>query len=256
MDLQLTDQVAFVAGSSRGIGRAIASTLLAEGCRVCITGRDGVVLEEAAQYFRAEFGNKVFGIPGDLTDTSVIEDAFAAVNQRWGGPDILIANVGSGRGNPGWQQENVEWERLFDLNFFGSVRLAQGVIPYLQPRGGSILFIASMVAVEATPAPLPYSAAKAALVNYSKNLSRTLAADGIRVNCLAPGNVLFDGGSWDHHLKERREEVERYISTEVPQNRFGTPEEIAKFAAFLVSPNSRFATGGCYIMDGGQTRRV
>ncbi len=93
-------------------------------------------------------------------------------------------------------------------------------------------------------------------MNYSKNLSRSVAADGIRVNCLAPGNILFDGGSWEQHLKARREEVERYISTEVPQKRFGTPEEIARFAAFLVSPNSKFATGGCYIMDGGQTRRV
>ncbi len=256
MDLQLSDQVAFVAGSSRGIGRAIASALLGEGCRVCITGRDIVVLDEATQQLRAEFGDRVLGISGDLTDKSTIADAFAAVHGKWGGLDILIANVGSGRGKPGWQLESVEWERLFTLNFFGSVRLAQAAIPYLQPRGGSILFIASIVAVEATPAPLPYSAAKAALVNYSKNLSRTVAVNGIRVNCLSPGNVLFDGGSWDHHLRERREEVERYISTEVPQKRFGTPEEIAKFAAFLVSPNSRFATGGCYLMDGGQTRRV
>ncbi|MGC2446025.1 MAG: SDR family oxidoreductase [Candidatus Sulfotelmatobacter sp.] len=256
MDLQLTNRVAFVAGSSRGIGRAIASTLLAEGCRVCITGRNSVALDEAIQDLRAKFGGKVIGIPGDLTDSSVIDDALGAVKRNWGGLDILIANVGSGKGKPGWQQDSVEWERLFNLNFFGSVRLAQAVIPYLQPRGGSILFIASIVALEATPAPLPYSAAKAALVNYSKNLSRSLAADGIRVNCLAPGNVLFDGGSWDYHLKERREEVERYISSEVPQKRFGTPEEIAKFAAYLVSANSGFATGGCYIMDGGQTRRV
>jgi len=256
MDLQLTDQVAFVAGSSRGIGKAIAATLLGEGCRVCITGRNSLAIDEAIQDLRAKFGEKVIGIPGDLTDRSVIDASLDSVHRNWGGVDILIANVGSGKGKPGWQQDSAEWERLFNLNFFGSVRLAQAVIPFMQHRGGSILFIASIVAVEATPAPLPYSAAKAALVNYSKNLSRTLAADGIRVNCLAPGNVLFDGGSWDYHLKERREEVERYISTEVPQKRFGTPEEIAKLAAYLVSPNSGFATGGCYIMDGGQTRRV
>lgn len=256
MNLQLTDQVAFVAGSSRGIGRAIAITLLGEGCRVCISGRDRAALDEAAEHLHAEFRERVFAIPGDLTDPSVIDDALSAVHRKWGSLDIVVANVGSGRGKPGWQPDNVEWERLFKLNFFGSVRLAQAAIPYLQSRGGSLLFIASIVAVEATPAPLPYSAAKAALVNYSKNLSRSVASDGIRVNCLAPGNVLFDGGSWDHHLKERREEVERYISTEVPQKRFGAPEEIAKFAAYLVSPISRFATGGCYVMDGGQTRRV
>lgn len=256
MDLQLTDRVALVAGSSRGIGRAIASTLLGEGCRVCITGRDTDALDESTRVLNAQFGDKIFHFQGDLTDRPVIDEAFAAVSRKWGGLDVLVANVGSGRGKPGWQQEDAEWQRLFSLNFFGAVRLAQAAIPYLQSRGGSILFISSIVAIEATPAPLPYSAAKAALVNYSKNLSRTLAPDGIRVNCLAPGNVLFDGGSWDHRLKERREEVERYISTEVPQKRFGTPEEIAKFAAYLVSPTSRFATGGCYVMDGGQTRRV
>ena len=101
--------------------------------------------------------------------------------------------------------------RLFNHNFFGSVRLAQAAIPHMQARGGSILFIASIAAVETTPAPLPYSSAKAALVNYSKNLSRILAADKIRVNCLAPGNVLFPGGSWERHLSNRREEVEQYI---------------------------------------------
>jgi 3-oxoacyl-[acyl-carrier protein] reductase len=256
MDLQLSDQVAFVAGSSRGIGRAIAWTLLSEGCRVCITGRNTDALDDATRVLSAKFGDSVLGISGDLTDSSVIDDALATVRRKWGSLDVLIANVGSGRGKPGWQQEDAEWERLFNLNFFGAVRLAQAATPLLQLRGGSILFVASIVAIEATPAPLPYSAAKAALVNYSKNLSRTLASDRIRVNCLAPGNVLFDGGSWDHHLKERREEVERYISTEVPQKRFGTPEEIAKFAAYLVSPTSGFATGGCYVMDGGQTRRV
>jgi 3-oxoacyl-[acyl-carrier protein] reductase len=256
MDLKLTDRVAFVAGSSRGIGRAIASALLREGCQVCISGRDGVALDATSQLLRASFGDRVLAIPGDLTELSAIRDAIGAVNRVWGGPDILVANIGSGTGEPGWQQEESEWERLFKVNFFGSVRLAQVAIPYMQPNGGSILFLGSIAAVETTPAPLPYSAAKAALLNYSKNLSRALAPCKIRVNCLAPGNVFFPGGSWDRHLQRHREEVEHYVSSEVPQERFGAPEEIADFAAYLVSPVSGFATGGCYIMDGGQTRRI
>jgi 3-oxoacyl-[acyl-carrier protein] reductase len=256
MDLQLNDRVAFVAGSSRGIGRAIARTLLQEGCRVCITGRDSSILNAALQDLRSEFGESVLGLPGDLTDPGVIHEAFSTVNRMWGGPDILVANLGTGRGKPGWNQEEDEWKRLFNLNFFGSVRLAQAAIPYLQRRAGNILFIGSVVGVEATAAPLPYSAAKAALVNYSKNLARAAAEYGIRVNCLAPGNVLFPGGSWEWHLNERREEVERMISREVPQKRFGTPEEIAEFAVYLVSPRASFATGGCYVIDGGQTRRI
>lgn len=256
MDLQLNDLVAFVAGSSRGIGRAIAAILLREGCRVCITGRDRLALDSAMQDLHSRFAEKVVAIPGDLTDESVIEDACGRVNRLWGRLDIVVANLGSGQGKPGWKQDEAEWRRLFNLNFFGSVRLAQAAIPYMQAQGGSVLFVGSIVALEATLAPLPYSAAKAALVNYSKNLSRAVADQRIRVNYLAPGNVLFPGGSWEQHLDKRREEVEHMISREVPQKRFGAPEEIAEFVAYLVSPRAGFVTGGCYIVDGGQTRRI
>jgi 3-oxoacyl-[acyl-carrier protein] reductase len=256
MNLEMLDRVALVAGSSRGIGKAIAAALLREGCRVCITGRDTPALDVAVQELRVSYGDKVLGIPGDFAQSSVIEAALSTVSRVWGRLDIVVANLGSGRGKPGWKQENDDWERLFGVNFFASVRLAQAAIPYMQAHGGNILFIASIVAVEATPAPLPYSAAKAALINYSKNLSRIVAADDIRVNCLAPGNVLFPGGSWEQHLKNRREEVERYIASDVPQKRFGAPEEIADFAAFLLSPHAGFATGGCYILDGGQTKKI
>lgn len=257
MDLQLKDRIAVVAGSSRGIGRAIACALLKEGCKVCLTGRDEATLDATNAALTKEFGDTVRRFSGDLTKTLVIDSMIRDVDQAWGPPEILIANLGSGSGKSGWQQGESEWERLFDLNFFGSVHLSESVIPFMKGRGGGvILFIASIVAIEATQAPLPYSAAKAALVNYSKNLSRLLAPEKIRVNCIAPGNVFFPGGSWDRHLQKRREEVEKYISAEVPQNRFGTAEEIAALAAYLVSPVSGFATGGCFIVDGGQTRRI
>jgi 3-oxoacyl-[acyl-carrier protein] reductase len=256
MDLQLTDRVALVAGSSRGIGKAIASALLREGCRVCITGRNSAALDAAAAELCASSSDRVLSISGDLTDKPTIDAALTAIDRAWGAPDILVANLGTGSGKPGWHQDEDEWQRLFNLNFFGSVRLAQAVIPQMPSRGGSILFIASIVAVEATQAPLPYSAAKAALLNYSKNLSRVVSANNIRVNCLAPGNIFFPGGAWERHLETRREQVQHYIATEVPQKRFGTPEEIADFAAYLVSPLAGFATGSCYIMDGGQTRTI
>jgi 3-oxoacyl-[acyl-carrier protein] reductase len=257
MNLNLKDRVALVAGSSRGIGKAIAAALLREGCRVCITGRDASALHDAAVELLSAFpGSSLIESAGDFTSAHVIASALDAVENTWGGLDILVANLGSGSGKPGWQQNESEWERLFNINFFGSVRLAQAAIPHMQARGGSILFISSIVAVEATPAPMPYSAAKAALQNYAKNLSRALAQYKIRVNCIAPGNILFPGGTWERHLSDRRESVEQYIEQEVPQKRFGTPQEIADFAAFVVSPVSNFATGSCYVIDGGQTRTV
>ncbi len=259
MNLGLDNQVIFVAGSSRGIGKAIAAALLAEGGSVVLTGRDATSLHAAqTELTHPTTQARVLAIAGDFTNTATIAEAFTRTIQHFGRIDHLIANLGTGSGKPGWDQPEEEWHRLFELNFFASTRLTEAVLPHLfaNPNGGSILYISSIVAIEATPAPLPYSAAKAALVNYSKNLARQLGAKKVRVNTIAPGNIYFSGGSWERHLNTRRKAVESMLETEVPQQRFGTPEEIASLAAYLCSSQAAFATGGCYVMDGGQTRSL
>jgi 3-oxoacyl-[acyl-carrier protein] reductase len=258
MDLRLDKQVVFVAGSSRGIGRAIGETLLAEGASVVITGRDESSLKSVqTEIEAAEKRDRVLAIPGDLSDHSVITAAFERTFQKFGRIDHLVANLGTGSGKPGWDHPEDEWRRLFELNFFASTKLTQAVLPYLLSNvgGGSILYIASIVGLEATAAPLPYAAAKAALINYSKNLARQLGPQKIRVNTIAPGNVWFRGGSWDKRLESQPDDVKTMLSSEVPQRRFGTPEEIASLAAYLCSSQAGFSTGACYVMDGGQTRR-
>jgi 3-oxoacyl-[acyl-carrier protein] reductase len=259
MDLRLENQVVFIAGSSRGIGKSIAATLLAEGASVVLTGRDESSLRSAVSELSAQTDkDRIMAIGGDFTDASTITRAYENTLQRFGRIDHLVANLGSGSGKPGWDQAEDEWQRLFELNFFASTRLTQAVLPHLlaNPNGGTILYISSIVGLEATPAPLPYSAAKAALVNYSKNLARQLGAQKIRVNTIAPGNIYFAGGSWERHLNNRRDSVEAMLQSEVPQQRFGTPEEIASLAAYLCSSRASFATGVCYVMDGGQTRSI
>lgn len=265
MDLQLHDAVAFVAGSSRGIGRAIASALLAEGARVVITGRDEASLKATqAELTTRETEHRILAVRGDFSHADTIARAFDRTLQHFGRIDHMIANLGTGTGTLGWELPESEWQRLFELNFFASVRLTQAVLPHLLrnpadgERGvaGSILYISSIVAVEATPAPLPYSAAKAALVNYSKNLARQLGPKKVRVNTIAPGNIFFPGGSWERHLANRREAVEGMLQIEVPEQRFGQPEEIASLAAWLCSSQAAFVTGACYVMDGGQTRTL
>jgi 3-oxoacyl-[acyl-carrier protein] reductase len=259
MDLQVTDNVVFIAGSSRGIGRAIAEELLENRARVILTGRRQPDLDATFSDLSIKFGSdRILAAPGDLSDDAIISNALSAAVDRFGRIDHLIANLGTGSGTPGWDQPSGEWNRLFEMNFFASIRLAQHAIPLLlaNESRGSILFISSIVAVEATQAPLPYSAAKAALNNYAKNLARQLGPDGIRVNTIAPGNILFPGGSWERHLSHRREAVEEMLKNEVPQRRFGVPNEIASFAAFLCSPHASFATGSCFVIDGGQTRSL
>jgi 3-oxoacyl-[acyl-carrier protein] reductase len=251
--------VVFVAGSSRGIGRSIAEKLLSEGARVVITGRSQSDLDTARSELCSRFTTEqILAIAGDFSDEATISAGFKATVERFGHIDHLIANLGSGSGKPGWDQPSDEWKRLFDVNFFASTRLAQQAIPFLlaNETKGSILFISSIVAVEATPAPLPYSAAKAALNNYAKNLARQLGPHGIRVNAIAPGNIFFRGGSWERHAANRPDAVEQMLKTDVPMQRFGVPDEIASFAAFLCSSQASFATGACFVVDGGQMRRV
>ena len=254
MELQLGGKVVFVAGSSRGIGRAIAATLLEEGARVVLTGRDPESLRRTHEELAAEHSREqVLAIAGDFADPETIEDAFNVAVSRFGRMDHLVANLGTGSGKPGWRQDEAEWIRLFDANFFASVRLAQATVPHLRGRDGSILFVSSIVALESTAAPLAYSAAKAALNNYAKNLARLLAPERIRVNTICPGNIFFAGGSWERHLANRREAVEQMLRTEVPLGRFGTPEEIASLAAYLLSGQAGCATGATYVMGGGES---
>jgi len=256
MNLHLDDQVAFVAGSSRGIGLAIAEALLDEGARVVLTGRDEDALQRAARRLNGDSSERsVLAVAGDLTTTPAIEHALERTLITFGRLDHVVANIGNGSGSPGWDVPHDEWQRLFELNLFAATRLTQAALPHLlASAGGTILYIASITGVEATTAPLPYSAAKAALVNYAKNLGRQLGPRRVRVNTIAPGNILFEGGSWEGRLADGREAVEAMLSREVPLRRFGDPNEIASLAVWLCSSRAAFATGGCYVVDGGQTR--
>jgi 3-oxoacyl-[acyl-carrier protein] reductase len=258
VELHLEDKVVLVAGSSRGIGLATARAFLAEGCRTVITGRDDGALDTARAALESEFGpDRLMPLQGDLRDAQVIEALLASVESRWGRLDCVVANVGAGRGPAGWDVEEFDWHRLIEENLSATYRLVQKVLPAMtQARRGSIVLVASIVGLESTPAPLPYSAAKAALVSYGKNLARQVGSFNVRVNSVAPGNVLFPGGSWERHLAERRDEVMQQIESDVPLRRFGRPEEIADVIVFLSSDRASFITGSCVVADGGQTRSV
>jgi 3-oxoacyl-[acyl-carrier protein] reductase len=199
----------------------------------------------------------VLSLIGDLTNRSFIEEALALVLEAWGKVDVLVANIGSGRTSTGWQADPEDWIPVYQKNLFGSVRLIHAALPHLIKSGqGSIFLVSSIAGIEATQAPLSYGSAKAALLHYGKNLAREVASEGVRVNVVAPGNILFPGGSWESRLEKNRDAVESYIRSEVPLKRFGRPEEIADFVVFLCSARASFATGMVLPIDGGQTRSL
>jgi 3-oxoacyl-[acyl-carrier protein] reductase len=252
MDLGLAGRVALVTGSSRGIGLGAAHALASEGCRVMLTGRNADALASVRDAFP---GDAVATFAGDLTRAEMLASAAALAVERWGVVDILVANIGSGTAPAGRALEEPDWGVSFDLNLHASRRAAEAILPYMFRAGrGSVVFIASIVGLESVNAPLPYCAAKAALIAYAKSLARTVARSGIRVNVVAPGNILFDGGMWARKLAERPESVRAYIDAEVPLGRFGTPQDIGNVVAFLASDRAAFVTGACFVADGGQTR--
>ena len=255
MDLELHDKVAFIAGSSRGIGLAIARAFLREGAKVVITGRSVESLEEATALLVTEAGaQRVLSIRGDMTEPTKIRRALNETVATFGGIDAVVANVGSGTARGGWDLNLDDWQSVLKINLLGGMALASAVLPHLVASGGgSLTFISSIVGCEAINAPVTYSAAKAAVQSAMKSLSRLVGPDGVRINAVAPGNVLFPGGTWERKLAERREFFEQYIQSEVPLQRFGRPEEIADAVVFLASARAAFITGACLVVDGGQT---
>lgn len=253
MDLELNGKVVLVAGSSRGIGLAIAEAFLQEGASVIVTGRREEPLAAAVE----QLGNAehVLAWCGDAGDPEQIPALLAAARERFGGVDVVVANVGSGRGTRGWDVSADEWVSALQTNLLGSMNLARDVAPLLLERDGSSLTVISSIAgIESIGAPVPYEAAKAALVHAAKALSRSLAP--VRVNVVAPGNVLFPGGRWEELLNEDREKVEAMLRSDVPLGRFGVPGEIADAVLFLSSARAAFVTGACLVVDGGQSRTI
>lgn len=249
MNLELDGKAALVSGASRGIGLAIAQALHAEGCRLALVARGREGLERAAQGFSG--GVSVHAC--DVTDAPAADAVVAEIAQQRGGLDILICNAGSGASVPPGKETEAEWRRVLDINLFSALNMISASRPHMRP-GGAIVCISSIAGLAALGAPVAYSGAKAALNAAVKTLARPLAGEGLRINALAPGNVLFPGGVWDRKLAEDRAGVEAMLARDVALGRLGTPAEIASIVAFLASPQAGFITGAVLVADGGQLR--
>ena len=253
MDLGLNGKVAMLTGASRGLGRAMALALAAEGVRISICARGGDVLEQAAAELKAA-GAGVLAQPADVNDASAMEAWTAATVKQFGGVDILVNNAGGAKVGTLKQLNEEAWQQAFDLNFFSAVRLARLSALEMQKRGGgSIINVSSIYGREAG-GPISYNSSKAALISLTKGLARELAPQGIRVNSVAPGSIIYPGGTWEGLFKANPAFEKDFISHEFPAGRLGRPDEVAYAVVMLASPKASWITGACIPVDGAQGR--
>ncbi len=250
MNLDLVGKTALVTGSSKGLGKVIAQSLHREGCQVVLNGRDASVLQPLAQ----ELGDRAIAITADVSNPTSCQDLVKKTQEQFGKIDILVCNVGSGRSVPPGQENLAEWNHVLDVNLTSATNMVEAAADSLARTRGSIVCISSICGIEALGAPVTYSAAKAALNAYVRGIARPLGQCGIRINAIAPGNLIFEGSVWEKKQKENSAAVNDMLEREVSLRRLGKPEEIADFVLFLASARSAFATGAVFVVDGGQIR--
>lgn len=239
-----------VAGSSRGIGFAIAERFAEDGGGLILTGRTGTDLDDAQSRLQDKFGRPVTALRGDLSDQDQAREILAVADPV----DIAVINFGATNTAAGFQTSDGEWDRLIAANLGGPFRLARHLATDMKDRGsGVLLFIGSIAGIEAIGAPIAYGAGKAGLRHAMKAMARELAPFGVRVNMISPGNILFDGGRWAWRRSKDPNAIDDLIERTVPLKRFGTVREVADAAAFLCSPEASFVVGTDLVVDGGQT---
>jgi 3-oxoacyl-[acyl-carrier protein] reductase len=256
MNLHLTDKIAIVTGSTRGLGLATARTLVAEGCNVtiCARGEEGLASATADLRTLPEGESRVLAIQADLTTDKGVADVVMRTVETFGGLDILVNNVGLGRGAGITETTDAEWQEAFDQTLVPAIRASRMAIPHMRHRGGgSIIMIASIYGRE-SGGRMTYNAVKAAEISLAKSLAQQLARDNIRVNSVAPGSILFPGGSWDRRLRDDPQEIAEFVARELPFGRFGRPEEVGAVVAFLASPCASWISGASVPVDGCQSR--
>jgi 3-oxoacyl-[acyl-carrier protein] reductase len=256
MDLQLANRVAIVTGSSKGLGFASAKALAAEGCRVCICARGPEALETAAAELRGERPSDILAVAADLATSDGAEKVVTATIEAFGTVDILVNNVGAAKGGEIADTADDVWQEAFEQTLYPAIRMSRLVVPHMKKQGsGSIVMIASIWGRE-SGGRMTYNAVKAAEISLAKSMAQQLAKDGIRVNSVAPGSILFAGGSWEKRQKADPAGMAEFVRRELPFGRFGRADEVGAAVAFLASPRASWISGSSVTVDGCQSRSL
>jgi 3-oxoacyl-[acyl-carrier protein] reductase len=254
MDLHLQGKRAVVLGGTRGIGRAIAEALIAEGASLAICARD-IAEVKATVAALEKGGTTIYGEPLDIADGDGVKAFVARAVETLGGLDVAVANASAATlGNT-----PADWKAMLDIDILSLVSLIEAAQPFLQTAAAkngdaAILTISSVSAVNSYK-PLAYGAMKGALIHLVKGYARSLAAKNIRVNVISPGATYFEGGYWARVEKEQPENFKDMLAAN-PLGRLVSPQEIADAAIFLLSSRASIITGANLIADGAYTARA
>jgi 3-oxoacyl-[acyl-carrier protein] reductase len=240
--------VALVTGGSRGIGRAIAEALAADGYEVAVNfiSNEGAAKDTVESIESA--GGKAIPVQADVADSEKVDDMFTEIEERLGSVVALVNNAGVRADGLALGMKDDAWRRVIDTNLFGTFACTRRALrPMLKARKGRIVNITSISGMHASPGQANYSAAKAGVIGLTKTIAAEVAGKGISVNAVAPGLIATDLTS---NLNDKQVEA---IQGRVPAKRIGTPEDVASLVSWLCSDKARYIMGAVYPVDGGLT---
>jgi len=240
--IDLGGKTAFVTGSSRGIGLAIARALHAAGARVAIVGRD----QARAQAVATELGERAAGVACDVAHADQVEAAIAAAEKALGPIDILVNNAGLTRDNILLRLTDADWDAVLDANLKGAFHTTRAVIKgMMKRRSGRIVNITSIVGLTGNKGQANYAASKAGLIGFTKSVAKEYASRGVLANCVAPGFIETD------MTAALPDEARATLLQGIALGRLGRPEDVAGAVLFLASDLSGYVTGQVLVVDGG-----
>jgi 3-oxoacyl-[acyl-carrier protein] reductase len=262
LDLRLTGKSALVCAASKGLGKACATALAAEGANVAVCARDAATLDAAAAEIGRGTGARVLAVPADLSKAADIERLLARTTGDFGGLDILVTNTGGPRSAPFDALTDADWTSSIDSMLLSVVRLVRGASPHMRSRGGGRIINVTSISVKQPIDGLVLSnSLRAAVTGLSRTLANELARDNILVNCVAPGFTATDrvvelADAVAAREGTTRDAVQRRTESTIPMGRMGTPEEFGAVVAFLASPRASYVTGTTLQVDGGFVRSL